>query len=173
MVAKIVGDGARGIALLPVDKAQSWFWGFGEIAVEWVGLPQASEFFQDAEGNSVPAPSPFGMRAVLFDAHDASTYGGGGDVSWDDQEVPEIQVTQGKEEVQWRKQTEPTVTYSPEVPGFGRHMRDRFVRAVIESDMEQPMCEVYRKKLETEFEEVFQFKPHTELNEFPGLRGEH
>ena len=98
---------------------------------------------------------------------------GGGCVSWDDLQVPEVQVTQGKEEVQWRKQTEPTVTYPPEVPGFGRDIRDRSVRAVIESDMEHPICEIYRKKLEAKFEEVFQFKPHTEMNEFPGLRGEH
>ena len=81
-------------------------------------------------------------------------------------------MTQGKEEVQWRKQTEPTVTYSPEVPGFGKHIHERSFRAVIESDMERPMCNIYRIKLETEFDEVFQFKPHTELNEFPGLQGE-
>ena len=172
VVAKMVCDGARRIALLPVDKGQSWFWAFGEIVVDWVDFPQASQIFQDAEGNSVPAPSLFGMPAVLFDAHDAPSYGVGGDVWWDDQEVPEVQVTQGKDEVQWRKQTEPTVTCSPEVPGFGRHIRDRSVRAVLDSDMEHPMCEIDRRKLETEFEEVFQFKPHTELNEFPGLLGE-
>ena len=34
VVAKIVGDGARGIAILPVDKAQSWFWALGETAVD-------------------------------------------------------------------------------------------------------------------------------------------
>ena len=94
-------------------------------------------------------------------------------MSWHDQEVPKDQVTKGNEEVQWREQTEPTATCSPEVPRFDRHIRDRSVRAVIESDMEHPMCEIYRRKLDTQFEEVFQFKPHTELNEFPGLRGEH
>ena len=77
-VAKIVGDGARWIAILPVDKAQSWFWALREIAVDWVDFPEASQIFQDADRNSVLSLSPFGMRAVLFDAHDAPGCGGGG-----------------------------------------------------------------------------------------------
>ena len=116
------------------------------------------------------------MRAVLFDAHDAPGYRGGGDMACDDDEVPEVpevQVTDGQQKVVWRKQMEPTISYSPAVPGFRRHVRDLSVRAVIESDLQHPMCEKYRQMLEEEFEDVFCFKPHTELEKFPGLRGEH
>ena len=35
------------------------------------------------------------------------------------------------------------------------------------------MCEIYMRKLETDIEKAFQFKPDTKLNEFLGLLGEH
>ena len=33
-VQTLLVDQAKGIAVIPVDKAKSWFWGLGEVAVD-------------------------------------------------------------------------------------------------------------------------------------------
>ena len=51
---KALVDQAKGIAVIPVDKAKSWFWALGEVAVDWWDIPHHLPIFSDAEGWRYP-----------------------------------------------------------------------------------------------------------------------
>lgn len=166
---KVLIDGGRGIAVMPVDKNQKWFWAFGEIAVDWVDIPAGTEIFQDLRGRSHTHKSSLPVRVVLFDAHDAPQFDGGQELARGSEDHKEpVPDTKGPKQVN----TPPThITMA--VPGtVATGLRQRSVRSVIDSDREHPHGAKYREMLEKDFSHVFEFKPHTECKGLRGPEGE-
>ena len=67
-VEKVVWDGSRGIAVVPVLKRESWFWALGEIAVDWWDLPPGELLFEDRWGVLHPQERNSCTRVVIVDA---------------------------------------------------------------------------------------------------------
>ena len=66
-VTKVIGEGAKGLALLPVRKSKPWFWAFGEIAIDWIDVEVGSPLFINSTGQQLCTTVPY--RIVLFDAY--------------------------------------------------------------------------------------------------------
>ena len=67
MVEKVRWEGGRGIAVVPVQKNQPWFWSLWEIAIDWWDLPDSQKLLVDKWGKT-PRAGPWKMRAVIFDS---------------------------------------------------------------------------------------------------------
>ena len=148
VVEKILIDQARGLAIVPVAKTESWFWALGEIAVDWWDLPSDWKIFQDPSGRQFSQRGAYTTRVLLFDAHSSSEYAWGDTASGVDDDVsPAGERTARLQSV---------FVGSPGKTPI--NIRNRTIRSVIESDMEHPDCARYRELLEQEFADVFQFK---------------
>ena len=64
-VTKIMGDQARGLALVPTMKHERWWWVLGEFAVDWVDFSDPSQNF---EPSSVTRDLKIPYRLIFFDA---------------------------------------------------------------------------------------------------------
>ena len=148
VVGKILMDQARGLAIVPFAKTESWFWALGEIAVDWWDLPSDWKIFQDPSGRQFSQRGAYTTRVLLFDAHSSSEYAWGDTASGVVDDVSPV----GKRTVKFQS----VFVGSPGKTPI--NIRKRTIRFVIESDMEHPDCARYRELLEQEFAGVFQFK---------------
>ena len=73
-VTKIMGDQARGLALVPTMKHERWWWVLGEFAVDWVDFSDPSQIF---EPSSVTRDLKIPYRLIFFDAMGADRERGG------------------------------------------------------------------------------------------------
>ena len=128
VVQKIILAGAKGVAIVPVWKAHSWFWSLGEVTLDWWDLPPEIPVFQDNSGRKFPQRAGWSTRVVPFDA---SAH-----------EPP----------------TPPSQTPETPPPHQPKTPYNRNIHSVIESDFTDPRCKEYREKLIQEFEDVFTFK---------------
>ena len=64
-VTKILGDNARGLALVPTMKDQRWWWILGEVVVDWVDFSDPAVIF---EPFSTHGELKVPYRLVFFDA---------------------------------------------------------------------------------------------------------
>ena len=132
VIDKIILEGARGILLVPVTKEASWYRAIGELAVDWWGVPADTPIFADSQGCAVYGEGHRQWRVVLFHAAEPE----------DHCSVPRRHRRAVKH---WDK------------------LRDnRYIRAVIEADREDPCCRVFRWKSEQEYSDVLEFKPPSE-----------
>ena len=66
-VTKLIGEGAKGLALLPVRKSKPWFWAFGEIAIDWIDVEVGSPLFINLTGQQLCTTVLY--RILPFDAY--------------------------------------------------------------------------------------------------------
>ena len=64
---KAIWEGSRGIMIVPRHKNKEWFWGLGEVTVDWWYLPHDALCFRD-EGGTPRSPGKLGARVIIFDA---------------------------------------------------------------------------------------------------------
>ena len=64
---KAIWEGSRGIMIVPRHKNKEWFWGLGEVTVDWWGSPHDAVCFRD-EGGTPRSPRKLGARVIIFDA---------------------------------------------------------------------------------------------------------
>ena len=64
---KAIWEVSRGITIVPRHKNKEWFWGLGEVTVDWWDLPHDTLWFRD-EGRTPRSPGKLGARVILFDA---------------------------------------------------------------------------------------------------------
>ena len=53
--------------IVPHHKNKEWFWGLGEVTVDWWNLPHDALCFRD-EGCTPCSPGKIGARVVIFGA---------------------------------------------------------------------------------------------------------
>ena len=53
--------------IVPRHKNKEWFWGLGEVTVDWWDLPHDAFRFRN-EGGTPRSPGKFGARVIIFDA---------------------------------------------------------------------------------------------------------
>ena len=53
--------------IVPRHKNKEWFWGLGEVTVDWWDLPHDALCFRD-EGGTPHSPGKLGARVIIFDA---------------------------------------------------------------------------------------------------------
>ena len=63
---KAIWEGSRGIMIVPRHKNKEWFWGLGEVTVDWWDLPHDPLCFRD-EGGTPRSPGKIGARVIIFD----------------------------------------------------------------------------------------------------------
>ena len=61
---KAIWEGSRGIMIVPRHKNKEWFWGLGEVTVDWWDLPHDALRFCD-EGGTPRSPGKLGARHFL------------------------------------------------------------------------------------------------------------
>ena len=64
---KAIWEGSQGIMIDPRHKNKEWFWGLGEVTVDWWDLPDNALCFLD-EGGTPRSPGKLGARVIIFDA---------------------------------------------------------------------------------------------------------
>ena len=70
---KVIGEGCRGLALVPVTKQAAWFWALGEVALDLVDIPHSMGIVCTSSGKAIPTPETEQYRVVIFDAMENST----------------------------------------------------------------------------------------------------
>ena len=155
---KFLIDQAKGIAVIPVDKTKSWFWSWGEVAIDWWDPPPSVPIFGHDEGWHYPQQEGLTTRVVLFDAF---SRGSGSDrpvEAWNDVlpgEDPEAAVVGrvGKDSgVRVRRAR----TLHP-VSWRYSAVETRSIRGAVEADRLDQHCCGYREPLEKEFADLFTF----------------
>ena len=64
---KAIWEGSRGIMIVPGHKNKEWFWGLGEVTVDWWDLPHDALCFRD-EGGTPRSPGTLGAPFLTYDA---------------------------------------------------------------------------------------------------------
>ena len=60
---KAIWEGGRGIMIVPRHKNKEWFWGLGEVTVDWWDSPHDALCFRD-EGGTPRSPGKLGARVM-------------------------------------------------------------------------------------------------------------
>ena len=71
---KAIWEVSRGITIVPRHKNKEWFWGLGEVTVDWWDLMHDALCFAD-EGGTPRSPGKLGARVIIFDALGADQEG--------------------------------------------------------------------------------------------------
>ena len=64
---KAIWERSRGIMIVPRNKNKEWFWGLGEVTVDWWDLPHDALCFRDDVGTH-RSSGTLGARVIIFDA---------------------------------------------------------------------------------------------------------
>ena len=69
IVEKVFNDEARGVIIVPIRPRADWFVALLYISVHWFDLSPMEEIFEDPSGRTLPLPSGFRFRVIIFDAY--------------------------------------------------------------------------------------------------------
>ena len=71
---KAIWEGSRGIMIVPRHENKEWFWGLGEVTVDWWDLQHDALCFH-VEGGTPRSPGKLAARVIIFDALGADQEG--------------------------------------------------------------------------------------------------